>query len=85
MRELRWHTTLLVTGLAVSFPLVWALLTSFRPQNAIFEIGPSPVSVANYVDAVTLFPIGRLLLNSFVTALGVTALQLLVAATSWIP
>jgi len=79
VRELRWHTTLLVTGLAVSFPLIWALLTSFRPQNAIFEIGPSPVSVANYFDAVTLFPIGRLLLNSFVTALGVTALQLLVA------
>ena len=23
MRELRWHTTLLVTGLAVSFPLTY--------------------------------------------------------------
>jgi sn-glycerol 3-phosphate transport system permease protein len=77
--ELRWHAVLLVTGLAVSFPLIWALLTSFRPPNAIFEIGPTPVSVANYVDALALFPIGRLLLNSVVTALGVTAAQLLVA------
>jgi sn-glycerol 3-phosphate transport system permease protein len=77
--ELRWHTTLLVTGLAVSFPLVWALLTSFRPPNAIFEVGPSALSVANYVEALTRFPIGALLLNSFVTAAGVTLAQLAVA------
>lgn len=74
-----WHAVLAATGLAVSFPLLWALLTSFRPSNALFEVGPSPVSLTQYVEALTRFPLAALMVNSFVTAAGVTIAQLAVA------
>jgi ABC-type glycerol-3-phosphate transport system permease component len=77
--ERRWHAVLLVAAGIVLFPLVWAVLTSLRPANAIFSLGVSPVSLDNYADALTRFPIGRLLLNSFITAAGVTLAQLVVA------
>lgn len=77
--RLRWHAVLAVVATAVLFPLLWALLTSFRAPNEIFELGPTPVSLLNYVEALTRFPIAALLLNSFVTALGVTVAQLVLA------
>lgn len=74
-----WHAVLAVAAGVVLFPLVWAVLTSLRPPNAIFDLGLSAIGFDNYVDALTRFPIGRLLLNSLITAAGVTVLQLAVA------
>jgi ABC-type glycerol-3-phosphate transport system permease component len=77
--ELGWHAVLLAVVAGVLFPVVWAVLTSLRPANAIFSLGVSAVSLDNYSDALTRFPIARLLVNSFVTGAGVALAQLLVA------
>jgi ABC-type glycerol-3-phosphate transport system permease component len=61
------------------FPLLWALVTSLRPANRIFEVGPTPLTADNYTYALTEFPIGRLLLTTFLTTAGVTLGQLAVA------
>lgn len=78
-RAWAWHAVLAVVAGIVLFPVVWAMLTSLRPPNAIFDVGVSAVGVDNYVEALTRFPIARLLLNSLVTAAGVTVVQLVVA------
>jgi ABC-type glycerol-3-phosphate transport system permease component len=77
--ELRWHAILLGFAAAGLFPVVWALLTSLRPANALFDLGVSAVSGENYAEALSRFPIALLLANSLVTAAGVTLVQLVVA------
>lgn len=79
VRRTAWHAVLAGAAAVTLFPLVWAVVTSLRPANRIFEVGPSAVTADNYVYALTQFPIGRLLLNTFLTAAGVTLGQLVVA------
>lgn len=80
-RRLTRHAILAATALAMTFPVLWALLSSFKPANRLYDTSPIPwpVTLDNYHVALTDFPIARLLLNTFVMAGGVTAMQLAVA------
>ncbi len=75
------HAVLLLTAAVMLLPLVWALGSSFKPSTTIFDMSPVPLpaSLENYRTVFSAFPLWRMLLNTFVTAAGVTALQVLVA------
>jgi len=76
------HTVLVLTAVALLFPLLWGLSGSFKPGADVFGANPVPVpaTLENYRFALEDFPIARLLLNTFVTAISVTALQLAAGA-----
>lgn len=81
VRRLGWHATLLTSAVVMIFPMLWALMASFKPANEIYgtDLVPSPASLENYRVALLDFPIGHLLVNTFVMAGGVTLMQLVVA------
>jgi multiple sugar transport system permease protein len=72
---------LAVLALAVAFPFIWMLLTSFKPESDIVQFPPRlwPVrwTLANYIDIWSRVPFARLFLNSILFAGGVTAVSLL--------
>ncbi|WP_462189249.1 carbohydrate ABC transporter permease [Frankia sp. CcWB2] len=72
------HVVLAMAVVAMLFPMLWALTTSFKPPVDIYGASPLPIpaSLSNYRNAIDGFPIGRLLLNTFVMATGVTVLHL---------
>ena len=41
--RLLWHAVLAGTALAMSFPVLWALITSFKPPGDVFTSAPVPV------------------------------------------
>jgi ABC-type glycerol-3-phosphate transport system permease component len=65
----------IVAGLSL-FPILWALLTTFKPADHIYDLAlwPAP-TLANYAVGLRGYPYLHLLLNTTVIALGVTALQ----------
>jgi multiple sugar transport system permease protein len=74
------HCALSLAAFTMLFPLLWAASSSFKPGTDVFSSSPLPIpaSLSNYRDALGQFPIGRLLLNTAITAVGVTVLQLAV-------
>lgn len=80
-RAVAWHVVLAGTALAMAFPLIWALLTSFKPANEIFSRSPVPTNptLQHYVDVFAEWPIGVLVGNTFVMATGVALGQIVIA------
>lgn len=64
--------------LVISFPLIWMILTSLKPQSELFKIPPSilPLSITfeHYVTLLTQTPFLRYFGNSIVLAAATTAL-----------
>lgn len=64
-------------------PYLWMTVTSFRTLDDIVRAPawpiPSPVSGAAYQEVFTTVPIGRYLLNTFIMALSIAALQIALA------
>jgi ABC-type glycerol-3-phosphate transport system permease component len=62
------------------FPLLWTLLTAFKPSMEMFSYPPSllpkHVTVHNFIDAWNKAPFGRFFLNSFFVTIIVVAGQL---------
>lgn len=81
LRRLAWHALLASAVLAMTFPVLWALLTSFKPDAQVFSSSPLvfPPTLDNYVDVFARWPIGRLVGNTFVTATAVAVIQVLIA------
>lgn len=75
------HAILIATVVFLLLPMVWALVSSFKPVSTIFDLSPLPLpaTIDNYVVALNRFPILRLLLNTFVMSVGVTVLNIAVA------
>jgi ABC-type glycerol-3-phosphate transport system permease component len=77
----RWragsHAVLILACFLLLLPLLWALISSFKTANALYGSGllPVPASLANYEVATRNFPLFRLLFNTLVTAIGVSAGQ----------
>jgi multiple sugar transport system permease protein len=73
------HLFILVLGLAMVYPIIWMIVSSFKPNNMIFSdpgLIPKVITFANYVSgwkgyAGTTF--GRFFANSFLLCIGAIA------------
>lgn len=78
------HVVLVVAGVAMVFPFVWMLLTSFKTlpqllQNPL-QFLPDPWTFDNYVEAWTAVPFGQAYLNSIYIAVLVVIGTLITAS-----
>jgi ABC-type glycerol-3-phosphate transport system permease component len=76
-----------LSALAVvfAFPVVWALLTSLKSDQEVFQAGswlPTVWRFDNYLRAVRVIDLPRYFLNSLTVALIVTAAHLVLASTA---
>ena len=82
----KWVTVIVlaVIALAIVFPFIWMVFTSFKPEAQIAQyppkLFPDTWTVENYVNVWSRIPFGRLFLNSIILAGGVTAISLLLDA-----
>ena len=62
------HLTLIVVGVAMVFPFVWMLITSFKTLPQLLQdptsFWPTPWTLDNYVEAWNAVPFGQAYLNS---------------------
>lgn len=74
------HAVLGLSCVVLLFPILWALSGSFKQPADLYTTDPlpSPATVDNYRVAIEQFPLPRLLLNTLVTAAGVTAGDLVI-------
>jgi multiple sugar transport system permease protein len=77
-------TVLALIALAIVFPFIWMVFTSFKPETQIAQypprLFPETWTLENYVNVWSRIPFARLLLNSIILAGGVTAISLLLDA-----
>ncbi|MER6947306.1 carbohydrate ABC transporter permease [Nonomuraea sp. NPDC000554] len=83
-RQVALHAVLALGGLAMLFPFVWMLLTSFKGAHQMLNNPldwlPNPWRAQNYADALSEVPFGRAYWNSiYIAALNVV-LTLLTSA-----
>ncbi len=75
------YAVLVVALIIVVVPLMWLLLSSFKPGDEVFAYPPALLpakpSLDNFVDLLTEYPFARWLANSFFVAFAVTGLSLL--------
>jgi ABC-type glycerol-3-phosphate transport system permease component len=78
---LGWHLVLAVLSLLTALPLLWAVLTSFKPANEVFDVAPVSAhpTLDNYADVLTRWPAGELIGRTAVMATGVAVGQLVIA------
>ncbi|MFC6022687.1 carbohydrate ABC transporter permease [Plantactinospora solaniradicis] len=77
--RLCWHLVLAGTALGMSFPVLWALLTSLKPANEIYR--PAPVTaptLEHYRHALLDWPVATLVGNTFTMAAGVATGQIVI-------
>ncbi|SHN47298.1 carbohydrate ABC transporter permease [Cryptosporangium aurantiacum] len=75
------HLLAVVVVAFLAFPVFWALVASFKPPNELYTLAPvaDHPTLENYRIALTDLPLARLLLNTAVMALAVTAIQVAVS------
>jgi len=78
----RWvHALLVLSCLAVAFPMFWMFSTAVKPPPEIFagtfRLWPDHPTLRNFATALTQVPLLRLFWNSLFVALAVTAAQAL--------
>ncbi|GAA1538837.1 MULTISPECIES: carbohydrate ABC transporter permease [Micrococcales] len=76
-----WHAVLVVCCLLTTFPVLWALITSFKGPADVFSANPipSPVTLENYAAVLSGWPVLPLIANTFVMSAGVALGQIVVA------
>src|SRR3990170_478266 len=78
------YAALFVGGLAMIFPFLWMLSTSFQSAGALLvpppQLIPSPIELGNYAEIASAFPLWRFLLNSLGVAAVATTLQIATSA-----
>lgn len=85
---LTWLNTaaIAVVALIFTFPFIWMFFSALKPEDEVFSPTPSlfgsEVLWSNFVDAWTLVPFGRFILNGFVVSLLGAALSVVVAVLS---
>lgn len=80
LRAVARHVVIVAVIAFIAFPVLWAVLTSFKAPSEIYTLSPLArhPTLANYQVAITQFPLARLLLNTTVMAAGVTTGQVIV-------
>jgi multiple sugar transport system permease protein len=67
-----------VLGLVTLFPVIWLILSAFRPAGETFAAGwPTSFTLDNITYVLTQVPFPRYLLNSAIVSIGVTVAALL--------
>jgi multiple sugar transport system permease protein len=92
-RKVRWgrlvsrtviYAALTAGGLAMIFPFLWMLSTSFQSAGALLvpppQLIPSPIELGNYAEIASAFPLWRFLANSLGVAAVATVLQVATSA-----
>ncbi|WP_411700276.1 carbohydrate ABC transporter permease [Conyzicola sp.] len=81
MAPVLWHATLIAVVIAMVFPVLWALLTSFKPAGDIYSLTPfsAEPTLENYARVFADWPVLTLLGNTFVMAAGVAVGQIVIA------
>jgi len=78
------YAALTAGGLAMIFPFLWMLSTSFQSAGALLvpppQLIPSPIELGNYAEIASAFPLWRFLLNSLGVAAVATTLQIATSA-----
>jgi len=78
------YAVLAVGGIAMVFPFLWMLSTSFQTAGALLvpppQLIPSPIETGNYAEIAAAFPLWRFLLNSVGVATISTVLQVATSA-----
>lgn len=76
-----WHAVLAVSVILALFPMLWAVLTSFKPANDIYSLSPiaAQPTLEHYIRVFTDWPVGRLIWNTFVMSAGVALGQIIIA------
>ncbi len=78
------HGAIILLILVLLFPVVWMVSTSFKSPTDLFTSGlgliPTRPVLSNYVTAWSKYPLAHWFGNSVVTALGITAGQLITSA-----
>lgn len=75
-----WHVVLATSALTMSFPVLWAALTSLKPANRVFSATPiSDPTLDNYTRVMDGWPALSLLGNTFLMSAGVALGQLVIA------
>lgn len=75
------HLGMVALSILCLFPVYWMIVTSLRPENAIFDttLWPTEVALENYATALTAIPILRMLGNTLLVSVLVTIAQLFTA------
>lgn len=75
---------LLLGALITVGPFAWMLSTSIKPDADVFQypptLFPDTPQWGNYLDIFTVIPFGRAFLNSTITTISITVLQLIVCS-----
>jgi len=84
MRKVWVYILLGIIAFICLFPYVWLLSSSFKPESKMFvippELIPNPFTIQNYIDAFTLSPLLRWLMNTIYITLIVVVGGSLVAS-----
>lgn len=75
------HGLMILLVLVSILPVWWMIATSLRAPNEILDTSPFPrhPSLANYREALDAIPVARMLLNTMVVSVAVTAIQVATA------
>lgn len=73
------HALLIFLSFLAVFPIYWMIITSVRPASEIYSPSPIPseITLEHYTRAWTAIPLGRMMLNTVITAISQTFFQLL--------
>ncbi|MEI6915274.1 MAG: carbohydrate ABC transporter permease [Armatimonadota bacterium] len=78
------YTVLILLGLTMIVPFVWMLSTSLKEAGEVFtpqlQIIPQHPLWSNYLDSWNAIPFGRMLFNSTLVAVSITAGQLITSS-----
>lgn len=78
------YAALAAGGIAMVFPFLWMLSTSFQTAGALLvpppQLIPSPIETGNYAEITRAFPLWRFLANSLGVATVSTVLQVATSA-----
>ncbi|MCD6457465.1 MAG: carbohydrate ABC transporter permease [Thermoproteales archaeon] len=78
------YIILILGSVIMIFPFIWTVSTSFKNQYEVFNFPPKLIpehpTIENYVQALTIVPIGRWFINSFIVASATTIFVIVVAS-----
>jgi len=78
------YMILILGSVIMIFPFIWTVSTSFKNQYEVFDFPPKLIpehpTIENYVQALTIVPIGRWFINSFIVASATTIFVIVVAS-----